>query len=43
LIEVDFNRWLVTSEFVVSSELHNRLELFSPVWIWLNTCMCRTG
>ena len=28
LVEVDFNRWLVTSEFVVSTELHDRLELF---------------
>ena len=43
LFEVDLNRWLVTSEFVVSSELHNRLELFSPVWSRLNACMCRSG
>ena len=43
LFEVDFNWWLVTSEFVVSSELHNWLELFSPVWSWLSTCVCRTG
>ncbi len=43
LFEVDLNRWLVTSECVVSSELHNRLELFSPVWSRLNACMCRSG
>jgi hypothetical protein len=42
LFEVDFQWRLVTSEFVESPELHDRLELFSPVWSWLITCVWRT-
>jgi hypothetical protein len=43
LVEVDFDRWLVASEFVVTPELHNGLKLFSPMWSGIITCMCQTG